>query len=207
MNPRPTPPILAVPQSGPNSEVPCSAASAFRARSSAMSTLSENMTTGQPWWRSARASLAACSPGTLTSPTTRSGALRSAARVVGKVEIESDGALSGWLSSATPASRAAAADSASAASTAITMSSAPALSTSATTRPASLSDARFAGVPITTPTLSMPGIRRRSSPIRMSRTESWYVPWITRPKVVIAERFRVDTAWYSPRWRTPGWRP
>ena len=63
-NPRPTPPITAVPQSGPRTSSPRSAATSFSRTSCSTGTLSEKTITSHPASRASIASVNACRPGT-----------------------------------------------------------------------------------------------------------------------------------------------
>ncbi|MEJ7689125.1 MAG: hypothetical protein WKF76_01110 [Nocardioidaceae bacterium] len=80
--PSPTPPTTAVPQSGPITSSPLSAAISFSATSCSTATLSLKTITSSPAPSASAASIAATAPGVLMSAS-RAGDRRAAARMVG----------------------------------------------------------------------------------------------------------------------------
>ena len=178
-----TPPIMAVPQSGPMTSSPRSAASSFRALSSAMRTLSLKIIACRPRRMALRASAAAKSPGTEISARLAPGNADTAVRSVrGRQLSPSPSAPLGVASRSEALASAAIAAAASRARMARIKSPPRAASPSVASRSASAMISLLAGVPIIKAASSTPSSAATAREIRIKATESRKKPrrtWLT----------------------------
>ncbi|MCP9954915.1 hypothetical protein [Actinomadura madurae] len=173
-NPRPAPPITAVPQSGPITISPRRAAASFSVISWASGTLSLKIITLRPASSASIASGNTCGPGTDSSATVASA--RAAADPVVRAGSGApstpppDGGRAASRSSPSSASRASSRPPSST-RIATTRSSGPA--SPGTSNPIRPNISRFSPVPIATIAAATPGRSDSSRLTRMSVTESW----------------------------------
>jgi len=168
-----TPPMIAVPQSGPITRRPRSRASRLSAISSSIGTLSEKIITLRPNASALRASAAAKCPGTEISARLASGILWNAARMV-RDAFSNAGApdISGCSSSRFASASAASAAALSFALSATIRSPGSALAPSGPRMCASRRISLLAGVPMTSPASSTPGSSASCREMRISTMES-----------------------------------
>ena len=167
-----TPPMIAVPQSGPITSRPRVRASCFSSTSCSTGTLSEKIITSRPARIALSASAAAKAPGTEINATDRSGICAFAARSVRGRHAAPALVRRGASSSDAASTRQAFAAASVLARTAMIRSPGAAPSPIAFRTPASRRICLLAGVPIMRPASSMSGIATIDREIRISATLS-----------------------------------
>ena len=171
-NARGTPPMIAVPQSGPMTRRPSVRASRFNSTSCSIGTLSEKIITSRPERIAFKASAAAKSPGTEISARLASGVWARAARSVRGRHTLAPTVWRGASSKRAASARAASAEDLSLARIAMTRSPGAAASPLVSSTPASRRISLLADVPIMRPASSIPSIDVMLRAMRISATLS-----------------------------------
>ena len=173
-NPRATPPMWAVPQSGPMTSTSAAAAASLRCTSSSTDTLSEKSITDRPEVMASKASVTACCPGTEMTASVASTLAAAEPRVRGATVSspppESLVARNAASASATAARPAATASGVSV-RRAMTRSFGPA--SGGTSNPMEVSTSTFSSVAMATCAASTPGVPATTLETCMRLTESW----------------------------------